>query len=85
MGKNLENFIICISTSIVFILIGKYFIRKYKKENYKPEYGVKRNSTLEYYKDGFKILSYYRSYAMIFLGVLFFIFAIITFYKLITE
>lgn len=81
MEKNLENFIICLSTSIISFSIGIYYVRKYKKENYKPEYGVKKNSNLDYNKDGFKILSYYRSYALIFIGVLFFIFAITALFR----
>jgi hypothetical protein len=81
MEKNLENFIICISISIISLSIGIYYVRKYKKENYKPEYGIKRDSNLDYYKDGFKILSYYRSYALIFIGALFFIFALTALFR----
>lgn len=52
--KKLENFIICLSTNIISFTIGIYYVRKYKKENYKPEYGIKRDSNLEYIKMGSK-------------------------------
>jgi Ca2+/Na+ antiporter len=60
---------------IGFLFYYPYHIKKIKK----PELGIKKENKLDYLGDGFKLLFYHRSIAIMLMGIIIMIFTIIMF------
>ncbi|CAA9196471.1 hypothetical protein [Flavobacterium collinsii] len=67
-GDYLERVIYGLPIGLVTFFIGLIFYVLYKKKNIKPVYGVKRGNIFEYISDSIKILAYHYSMALMFIG-----------------
>lgn len=79
-----ERVIFGLPIGLTFLLIGLVIHNKMNKGKKRPEYGIKRSNTLEYFSDAFKILTYDYPKFLIALGlgiivmaILFFILAVL--------
>lgn len=78
-----ERVIYGLPIGLSFLLIGLIMYNKINKNKKRPEHGIKRSNTLEYFSDAFKILTYdYPKFliaiglGIILMAIIFFILAI---------
>ena len=63
----LERAQISLVIGIILFFIGFILYKQYKKKNYSPQFGIKRESFSEYISDSIKLMSYNRTLGLIFL------------------
>ena len=71
----------CLVIGLLAMLVGYWIYWDYKKQGYKPNFGEQENFNA-YFNEWFRMAVYYRSFGIMFIGLMFFLFGLyLAFFK----